>query len=106
MKINFDLVRIGKKRKNLNSEYVLKENVRLLKLSIRDLLENEVCSNKNNSDSMTMIVPARGYVIKIRLQDINDVYIRKILNDRFPGYIYKGSYDTILDNSDTRVIFR
>jgi len=106
MEVKFDLVRIGNVRKNKVSETILKDNTALLKLSIRSLLKDIKSIHKNNRVDMIMIVPAKGYVIKIRTQEIKDINLRKILSDNFPNNIYKGSLDTILDNSDKRVIFR
>ncbi|MDX1830484.1 MAG: hypothetical protein R3342_13170 [Lutibacter sp.] len=103
MDVKFDLVRIGNARKNYTSEKILKQNVDLLRKNIRELLRNENCSHKNNREDITMIVPARGFNIKIRLQDVKDYHIRKLLRDKFPNSMYKGKLDTILDNSNNRV---
>ena len=83
MEVKFDLVRIGKTRKNYNSEKVLKQNVDFLRSNIRDLLKEEKCSHKNNRVDMTMIAPAKGHNIKIRLQDIKDFHIRKLIRENF-----------------------
>jgi hypothetical protein len=98
MDLKFDLVRIGKTRENYNSEIILKKNVDLLRKNILDLLKEENCSQKNNKEDITMIIPARGHNIKIRLQDIKDYHIRKLLRNNFPNSIYKGNLDTIQDN--------
>lgn len=103
MEVKFDLVRIGKTRKNYNSEKVLKQNVDFLRSNIRDLLKEEKCSHKNNRVDMTMIVPAKGNNIKIRLQDIKDFHIRKLIRENYPNSVYKGNLDTILDNMNNRV---
>lgn len=50
-----------------------------------------------------MIVPARGHNIKIKLQDVKDYHIRKLLRNHFPDSIYKGKLDTIEDNWNNRV---
>lgn len=103
MEVKFDLVRIGNTRKNYNSEKILKQNVDFLRSNIRDLLKDEKCSHKNNRVDITMIVPAKGHNIKIRLQDIKDFHIRKLIGENYPNSVYKGNLETILDNMDNRV---
>jgi len=102
MNVKFDLVRIGTTRKNYTSEKILKQNVDLLRSNIRDLLKEEKCSHKNNRVDMTMIVPTKGYNIKIRLQDIKDFHIRKLIRENYPYSVYKGKLDPILDNINNR----
>ena len=103
MDIKFDLVRIGSARENYSSEKILKQNVDLLRNNIHDLLKDEKCSHKNNCDHMTMIIPAKGFNIKIQLRDITDFHIRKLIRENFPNSIYKGKSDTISDYATNRV---
>ncbi|MCB0458926.1 MAG: hypothetical protein KDC74_02780 [Flavobacteriaceae bacterium] len=103
MDVKFDLVRIGKIRKNCTSEKILKQNVDVLRNNIRYLLKNEICSNKNNQLDITMIIPAKGFNIKIRIQNVKDFHLRKLLRENFPNTIYKGKLDTILDNIDNQI---
>ena len=103
MKVNFDLVRIGNIRKNFNSETILKQNVRLLKSSIRYILENEKASNKRNEVTLIIVIPGKGHDVKIYLKDIREKYIREILKREFPNEIFKRDYSIILNNMDNRI---
>ena len=103
MKVKFDLVRIGGIRKKYASEIILKQNVDLLRTEIRHLLKDGKCSHKDNTVHMTMIIPGKGYSIKINLQDIKDFHIRKELREKFPDSIYKGKHSTIMDNINNRI---
>ena len=103
MNVKFDLVRFGKIRKNNNSELILKKNVEFLQDHIRFLLDNENIDNKNNCVDMVMIIPGRGYEIKIALQDIRDTNVKKILKVNIPLQIYKGDYSIIIDNINNRI---
>lgn len=103
MNVKFDLVRFGKIRKNNNSELILKKNVEFLQNHIRFLLDNENIDNKNNCVDMVMIIPVRGYEIKIALQDIRDTNVKKILKVNIPLQIYKGDYSIIIDNINNRI---
>ena len=82
MNVKFDLVRIGKFRKNLNAEILLTQDANFLKANIRNLLENEECSHKDNTVHMRMVIPGKGFKIKVVLQDIKDTHIRKKINER------------------------
>lgn len=103
MKVNFDLVRIGEIRKKKISETLIKQNVKLLKSNIRYLLENVDNDNKSNEISMVIIIPGKGYDIKIALRDVRDKNIKRILQQNYPNNIYKGSYSTIMDNINNRI---
>lgn len=102
MEVKFDLVRIGKSRKNSISEIFLKQNVDFLKSGIRWLLKDIDVDNKNNQITMVMVIPAKGLSIKIVLQDIKESYIKKELRTNFPNSIFKGHYSSILDNLNDR----
>jgi hypothetical protein len=98
MDVKFDLVRIGKFRKNYVSETILKQNADLLRSNIRYLLKEENCSHKDNTVHMTMVIPGKGHNIKIVLQDVRDIHIKKQLKEKFPNSIYKGSKSALIDN--------
>jgi len=98
MEVNFDIVRIGKIRKNRISEMILKQNVEFLKNGIRSLLKDNEVDSKKDLISMVLVIPAKGHSIKIALRDIKESYIKKELKNNFPNSIYKGDYKSILDN--------
>lgn len=98
MEVKFDLVRIGLKRKSNLSEMLLKQNVDFLKSSIRHVLCEYISGDVKNEISLVIIVPGKGYNIKIALKYIKDHHIRKILSSNFPYSIYKGKYEVILKN--------
>lgn len=103
MEVKFDLVRIGGIRKNLIAEKIIKENLDILRNEIRSLLKDENINNKYNRIDMVLIIPQKGYTIKIVLHDIKDESIRKKLKLHFPKYIYKGDYSIIMDNLDNKI---
>ena len=103
MEVKFDLVRFGEIRKNSIAEKVIKENLDLLRNNICLLLKDENINNKYNRISMVMIVPKKGYNIKIVLHDIKDENIKKKLRLNFPTSIYKGDYSLITDNIDNKI---
>jgi hypothetical protein len=103
MEVKFDLVRIGGIRKSSNAETIIEGNVDLLRNNIRSLLKDINISNKPNSISMVMIIPGKGYNIKIALDDIKDDLIIKELRNNFPHSIYKGDYSLIMNNIDNKV---
>jgi len=98
MDVKFDLVRIGKFRKNYVSETILKQNADLLRTNIRYLLQDRKCSHKDNTVHMTMVIPGKGYNIKIVLQDVRDFHIRKQLKEKFPNSIFKGDQSILRNN--------
>jgi hypothetical protein len=103
MDVKFDLVRIGKIRKSSIAEIVLKQNVDLLRNNIRSFLKDENINNKYNTIRMVIIIPGKGYNIKIALQDIKDLNIKKELKNNFPNSIYKGEYSIIMKNIENKV---
>ncbi|AMA48592.1 MULTISPECIES: hypothetical protein [Flavobacterium] len=103
MEVKFDLVRIGKIRKNSISETILKQNIDLLRNEIRRFLIDETINNKNNILNLVMIIPGKGHNVKIALHEINDLNIKKQLKNNFPNSIYKGEYSIILNNTENKV---
>ena len=103
MEVKFDLVRIGKIRKSSIAEKILKQNVDLLRNEIRSFLKDENINNKHNTVHMVITIPGKGYNIKIALQDIKDLHIKKELKNNFPNSIYKGGYSIIMDNLENKV---
>ncbi|KJD36683.1 hypothetical protein PW52_03305 [Tamlana sedimentorum] len=103
MEVKFDLVRIGKFRKDRFSEKIIEENADSLRTNIKSFLKNETCSHRDNTVHMTIVIPAKGYNVKMVLQDIRDFKIRKQLRERFPNFIYKGNQSTLLENLSNRI---
>lgn len=99
MKIDFDIVRIGKFRKDSLKERIIKENVDILKHQIRSLLEDIKFKGKYDEMGLTLVIPSKGADIKISIEDRPDENVRYILNQNFPNSIYKGDYSVILDNA-------
>lgn len=77
--------------------------MQFLKKNIRSSLENEETINLNNEISMVMIVPERGYSIKIALQDVREKHIKYKLKVEFPNNIFKREYSIIMDNIHNRI---
>ncbi len=94
MKVKFDLIRIGKIRKDHMSEILLKQNAFLLKNTIR----HELADFESNEINIEMIIPAKGFNVKICLNNINDKSIKKYLRNNFSRNIYNGNYSVIKDN--------
>lgn len=103
MEVKFDLVRIGGIRKNLLAERNLKLNVNQLRNDIRYLLKDEIIHSKQNKISIVMIIPQKGYQIKISVKDIEYENIREKLKFNFPNSIYKGKLEVILDNLNNKL---
>ena len=105
MKVKFDLVRIGVKRKDYHLERVLKNNVHNLKSQLCYFLEKEDCSHKGNTEHVTMIIPAKGYNIKILIEDFKDMHIRDLIKSNFSKHIYRGNKDLIRDSFYNRIFY-
>ena len=97
MKVNFDIVRIGKFRKNILAEKLLKENTDLLRNEISKLLE-EVKYKGSDEMGLMLVIPAKGYRIKICLEGRTDENVRRILSQNFHDSIYKGAHSIIEEN--------
>ena len=99
--MKFDLVRIGKKRKNYLIEKEIIENVKNIKILIKELLiENEFDIQNLN---FVLIIPQRGTSIKIPEYEIKDSNIIKLFQTELPNNIYKGDYNKVLENIHNKV---
>lgn len=101
--MNFDIVRIGKLRNDQIALQMLKDNVQILQNTIRTLLKEEEYIYGSGVMELVMVVPGRGFNIKIALQDIGEERIKKILKHHLPNSIYKGSYDLLLRNAGKHI---
>lgn len=103
MEVKFDLVRIGNIRKNSIAEKIIKENLDVLRNKIRWLLKDDNANNKYNRIHIVLIIPQKGFAVKIVLHDIKDEVIRKKIKINFPKNIHKGDYSIIMNNLDNKV---
>jgi hypothetical protein len=97
MEIKFDIVRIGNIRKNITAEVMLKQNIQWLKSSIKSSLSN-IDNYEIDKAHFVLVIPAKGFNIKISSYDIKDKFIKKVLKENISNSFYKGQYSTILDN--------
>lgn len=101
MEIKFDVVRIGKIRKDQISEMILKQNVGFLKSGIHSFLRD--IDSETKKIGIVLVVPGKGHSIKMSLQDVKEKHIKKELKSNFPYNIYKGEYSAIMDNVDNQI---
>ncbi|OXG09649.1 hypothetical protein BC749_11118 [Flavobacterium araucananum] len=101
MEINFDVIRIGKIRKDNTAEIILKQNVNFMKCGIRHLLNN--IDNLDEKIEIILAIPGKGYSVKIVLQEVKKKHIRNELKNNFPYSIYNGKYSAILDNVNNKI---
>jgi hypothetical protein len=101
MEIKFDVVRIGKIRKNQMSEMILKQNVVFLKTRIHSLLKD--IDSEIKKIRIVLVIPGKGHNIKMALQDVKEKYVRKELKINFLFNIYKGEYSAIFDNIENQI---
>lgn len=104
MEIKFEIVRVGKFRRDSLAERFIKENVALMKKSIRSLLEDFKYMGNDDKMELTLVIPAKGDNIKIYIGDRKDENFRKILRQNFPDSIYKGN-DSIIEENIHNPIF-
>lgn len=102
MEIKFVPLRIGKFRQNHFHERILKENYLLLKRQLRDFVQTIPSETTIEVD---IVIPAKGYRITITLDAIKEQEIKKQLTANFPDSIYKGKYETLMDNSSNMNFF-
>ena len=103
MQIKFDMVRIGRMRKNHQTEVLLRENTAFLKSSLKEFLSEIKNSDGEDCEHVTIIVPGKGHNPKFKLQDFRDKRVRNLVKKRFPGFVYKGSDSTLINNIDNRI---
>jgi|SRR5690554_2909537 len=103
MKVNFDLVRLGKISHNNVSEKALKQDVQALKESIRLFLEN---FNLNDRIDIIVVVPSESYDVKFYIDRISDASIKEELRLNFSESIYKGGYSKIMMNLKNPIFSR
>ena len=70
---------------------------------IRALLLDMECSDGKNKEVVTLIIPAKGYDVKFRIQDFRDDNIRALVKKNFSRFVYSGKLDIILYNANSRV---
>jgi hypothetical protein len=102
MEIKFIPIRIGKFRQNPFHEKILKENYLQLKSQLRNFVQTIPSETTIEVD---IVIPAKGYRITITLDSIKDQEIKKQLIANFPDSIYKGKYETLMDNSSNLDFF-
>lgn len=98
MEVKFDTVRIGKIRRSSIDEKILEQNLDFLKGNIRLLLKEEEIENKYKKVGVVLVVPAKGFNIKIAEKYAGNEFVKKLLNQNFPESIYKGQYSKIDEN--------
>nr|WP_315222097.1 hypothetical protein [uncultured Flavobacterium sp.] len=98
MEVKFDTVRIGKIRSGSIEEKILEQNLGLLKSNVQLLLKDDKVENKHNRIGIVLVIPAKGYNIKIAVQYTSNEFVKKLLSLNFPDSIYKGRYSTIDEN--------
>jgi hypothetical protein len=104
MIVNITLIRIGTPRKNYASEQILRDSVYQFKQDINDLLVNDVVGDKSNSIWIDMIIPGRGYNVKIDINSVPKKWIKDKIVEHFPNSIYTGKYSVIMDNIKNKTL--
>lgn len=102
MDVNFNVIRIGVKRKNRVLEENLIQNTYLLKKKIRNYLGGIEIGEIKGAD-IDLCVPSKGNKITIVLQNIRNQQIKNLLKNQYKEYLYKGSYKAISENINNRV---
>mgnify|MGYP000057659148 CR=1 FL=1 len=102
MKIKFEPVRIGKFRKDLIQERILKENYLKLKHEISVFVES---IQSDDTIDVDIVIPEKGNRISITLDSIEDNYIKNQLMENFPNSIYNGDYNVLYNNSTNLELF-
>lgn len=103
MEIKFETVRIGKFRKDIIQERILKENYTNLKNRLKDFVKT--IPFENYIIDVDIVIPLRGSQISITLDGIKEKEIRQLLIDNFPYSIYKGDYSILINNCLNRPYF-
>jgi len=103
MTIKYDIVRIGKIRKESNAERILHQNVKFLKFDIECFLED---LELKDSDiiPITLVIPARGYNVLFDIRDINNKEVRTALNKQFKSRLFDRNRSILIDNINNQII--
>lgn len=103
MTINYDIVRIGKPRKDSNSERILYQNVKFLKFDIECLLQN---SEENNLDiiPITIVIPASGFNVLFDVRDIDNKVVKTVLSNHFKSRLFDQNKSILIGQNDNQII--
>lgn len=83
MEVGFDMIRLGSFRKSAVDEQLIKESVTNFKRSIRDILSDI----EGSKEELVMIIPARGFDVKIDISCVNNLRVKELLKEQFPTSI-------------------
>ncbi|MBX2950058.1 MAG: hypothetical protein KF704_12330 [Crocinitomicaceae bacterium] len=103
MEIKFETVRVGKFRKDIMQERILKENYNFLKNSLKECVNN--INSSNEIIDVDIVIPAKGSRISITLNSIKDKEVKQLLIENFPDSIFKGDYSILEENINNRPYF-
>lgn len=103
MTINYDVVRIGKPRKDSNAERILHQNVKFLKFDIECFLEN-LELNDSYIIPITIVIPARGYNVLFDVRDIHQKEVRSALNKQFKSRLFDRNRSILIDHLDNQIV--
>jgi hypothetical protein len=103
MEVKFDTVRIGKIRNSSIEEKMLEQNLAFLKSNIKSFFSEDEVEKEHNRIGVVLVIPAKGYNIKIAVKYSSHEFVKKLLNSRFPDSVYKGNYSKIDENVMNRV---
>lgn len=102
MTINYDVVRIGKPRKDSNAERIIHQNVKFLKFDIECFLED---FELRNSDiiPITIVIPARGYNVLFDVRDIHNKEVRLALNKQFKSRLFDRNRSILIGHIENHI---
>ncbi|WP_353096910.1 hypothetical protein [Empedobacter brevis] len=103
MTINYDVVRIGKPRKDSNAERILHQNVKFLKFDIECFLEN-LELNDSHIIPITIVIPARGYNVLFDVRDIHHKEVRSSLSKQFKSRLFDRNRSILIDHLDNQIV--
>ncbi len=103
MAIKYDIVRIGKIRKESNAERILHQNVKFLKFDIEYFLEDLELKDSNILP-ITLVIPARGYNVLFDIRDINNKEVQTALSKQFKSRLFDRNRSILIDNINNQII--
>ena len=103
MNIKFETVRKGNIRKNATAELVLKKDFETLQSFIYNDIKDNFYNTGIESITIGLVIPAKGFKIKIILQNINETRIKNFLKENYSSYIYKGNYTELSNYAMNRI---